>query len=176
VSAGAIILAAGCSKRRALVRVIAAEACASRCDEVAVVVGAYEAEVRAALAGLDVTVVPNPCWPEGGASSIRAGVAFAAKRGFDAVVLVACDDMCVSAGHVDRLVGLYRRSPGVVATVEGGKLGLPAIFGRGVFPRLLRLIADEGVSAILRTDRSALAVPWAEAPRRSERTRAIPSP
>ncbi|MGD0530446.1 MAG: NTP transferase domain-containing protein, partial [Polyangiaceae bacterium] len=80
----AVLLAAGDSRRlgRAkqllpyrgtpLLRRLASEACASRCD-VGVVIHERNGAVEACLDGLPVHVIGNPEWAEGMASSIRRG-------------------------------------------------------------------------------------------------------
>src|SRR5262249_23324500 len=81
-----VVLAAGASRRlgqpkqlvcwrgRPLVHHAVEAALEARVGPVTVVVGAREAEVRAALDGLDVNILAHPGWSEGLGSSIRTAV------------------------------------------------------------------------------------------------------
>ena len=112
----ALILAAGASQRmgrpkqlleyrgRSLVRHAAEVALASRCRPVCVVVGCGAELVRGEVEAMDVRVVPNPAWPDGMSSSIRAGL-LALEQGepVQAVVLMTCDQPLLRAEVLDRL-------------------------------------------------------------------------
>jgi molybdenum cofactor cytidylyltransferase len=164
----AIVLAAGASRRlgspkqllsmrgRPLVRVIAEEALASSCAAVAVVTGAHADATRDALAGLQVACVHNPNWAEGIASSIRAGVTYAAP--FDAALLMVCDQPRLDRTHLDRLAGAF--VAGAVASRYAGVLGVPAVFGRALFPLLFGLRGDKGAREVLRGARPLAAIEW----------------
>ena len=81
-----VILAAGAASRmgqpklllpwkgEALIRHAVRTALEARLDQVVVVTGAAGAEIKAALAGLDVTIVENLDWQEGQSTSVRAGI------------------------------------------------------------------------------------------------------
>lgn len=161
VRVGAAILAAGGSRRlgrpkqlvawrgEPLVATVARQVCASRCDRVAVVLGASAAGCLAALAGLAVAPVCNALWPEGIASSIRCAVAWAVRTRCDALVLVACDQPHLTAAHVDALVAAHRASGRTIGSAYAGTAGIPAIFAAGDLPRLAMLRGDTGARALL---------------------------
>lgn len=167
-----IVLAAGGSSRlgrpkqlllhrgRPLVRLAAEEAIASTCDRVIVVLGAAEAAIRPALAGLDVTIVTNPLWAEGMGSSIRSGVALAASQGCSAALLMLCDQPALDAAHLDALLDAHRHSGGVVASRYDDVLGVPAVFDQSTFADLLALQGAEGAKKVLRRAREVTAIDW----------------
>jgi CTP:molybdopterin cytidylyltransferase MocA len=170
----ALLLAAGESRRlgrakqllayrgRPLLRALAIEACASRCDAVGVVIQERNAAIEACLDGLPVHVIANPEWPEGMASSIRRGARWADCAGFDAVVLLVCDQPALTAAHVDALLDASRSGARVVASRYGRALGVPALFTRGVMPSLLRLRGDVGARSLIRVEAHVTAVDWPE--------------
>ena len=170
----AILLAAGDSRRlgRAkqllacrgmpLLRALASQVCASRCSAVGVVIQERNGAVAACLDGLPVHVVANPEWAEGMASSIRRGARWADCAGYDAVLLLVCDQPALTAAHVDALIDASRSGTRIVASRYGRALGVPALFARALLPSLLRLRGDVGARALIRAKASVTVVDWPE--------------
>jgi CTP:molybdopterin cytidylyltransferase MocA len=167
------ILAAGASRRlgrpkqllpiqgQSLLRRVAIEACGSACARVAVVLGAQAAIIAPTLAGLPVTRLENDSWSEGMASSIRRAVAWASDTQSEALILCVCDQVALTASHLDRLIGTFRGSrSSMVGSAYGGICGVPALFGSDRFPALRRLSGDRGAMGILRADLDTIAVSW----------------
>jgi molybdenum cofactor cytidylyltransferase len=159
-----IILAAGSSARlgqpkqllpfrgRSLLRHAAETALGSVCRPVVVVLGARADRLQTELAGLLVTVVLNPTWTEGMASSIRVGLAALASetRVPDAVVLMLCDQPLVTSAMLDHLVNVHRsEARGIVASAYEETMGVPALFSRKYFPELASLVGDQGAKRII---------------------------
>jgi molybdenum cofactor cytidylyltransferase len=98
-----------------------------------------------------VTIVENPQWKEGMASSIRAGLtavlAEAPKAG--GIVVMLADQPQLTTEHLARLVAAQRTSGrDIVASDYGDHLGPPAYFGRRHFPALQQLHGDVGARAL----------------------------
>jgi CTP:molybdopterin cytidylyltransferase MocA len=121
-------------------------ALASGLDPVLVVVGYRADEVRATLAGHDVSVIDNPNWEEGIASSLRAVL-----TGLTPLI----DVTAVCVGLADQpLIGAeaYRR----VAATDGelvvptyrGQPGNPVMLARSLWPEALELRGDVGAGAL----------------------------
>jgi molybdenum cofactor cytidylyltransferase len=88
---------------------------------------------------------------EGMASSIRVGVGVAAEDGAAGVVVMACDQPAVTAGHLRELmVG----GGEVVASEYVGRRGVPAYFPASAFAELMELRGDVGARKLLRGARS----------------------
>jgi molybdenum cofactor cytidylyltransferase len=119
---------------------------------VAVVVQENDAAVVACLEGLPVTVIPNPGWAEGIASSIRRGVEWATRQASDAVLLLVCDQPALDAAHIDRLLSRYGTGARVVASSYADSLGVPALFGRELFGALLSVRGSTGAKRVIRVD------------------------
>ncbi|MGR3782179.1 MAG: NTP transferase domain-containing protein [Albimonas sp.] len=126
----------------------------SAADEVICVLRPGDAARRAALAGLEVTVVENPEAGEGMAASIRRGLS-AADPEADAALLALADMPEVAAGHADALIEAFDPARGAAicrAADAEGRPGHPVLFGRRFFESLARLSGDEGARDILRTN------------------------
>lgn len=173
----AAVLAAGASARlgrpkqlldlrgRPLVRAVADEVCAV-CSRVSAVVGTgpEAPDVERALEGSGVTLLWNEAWREGMAASVRAGASWAsALPCCEALLLVACDQPRLRAAHLAELVAAWHREGRGRAVGSGydGVVGVPALFPRAVFPRLLALCGQEGARSVLR-EADAVRVDWAD--------------
>jgi molybdenum cofactor cytidylyltransferase len=156
----AVILAAGASRRLGRPKQLvefdgesllrrSVRAARAGCAPVLVVLGSRAPEMEAHLAGLAVTIVPNPEWEEGMAASLRRGVA-ALPAGAEAVLFLVCDQPRVDGALVQRLLETCRAHPGAVVTCAyGGGRGTPSIFPARCFPALLALRGDRGARGML---------------------------
>jgi molybdenum cofactor cytidylyltransferase len=166
-----IVLAAGQASRfgqpkqllrwqdESLVRRAARLALEAGLAPVIVVTGAHEPEVRAALAGLPVTLADNPAWAEGQSTSLRAGLRALPLQTGAAVFLLA-DQPALS---IDLLRGLVNRHAetfvSVVAPQVAGRRTNPVLFDRRTFPVLMNLSGDVGGRALF-SDPQAYPVAW----------------
>jgi molybdenum cofactor cytidylyltransferase len=114
---------------------------ASVLDDLLVVVGAVEVPVPDGA-----VVVPNPRWAEGIATSLRAGVDEAARRGHAAVVVGLGDQPMVPADAWRAVAA--STSPVAVATYAGRR-GNPVRLAAEVWP-LLPAAGDEGARVLMR--------------------------
>ena len=168
LTVAAVILAAGTSSRlgapkqlvelngeRLLDRAvrIAVEA---GCHPVMVVLGAAGTEIQTACNLAGATVVHNPDWPEGMASSIRAAVN-ALPSATGGLLLLACDQPAVTASHLESLIAAARGGGDQlpVASTYAEIKGVPAFFPGTLFHHLRQLTGDCGARSLLD---SALAV------------------
>jgi molybdenum cofactor cytidylyltransferase len=157
-----IILAAGRSTRMGankliadvdgspMVRRVAEAALASRARPVLAVTGHQAAEVRAALAGLDVACIDNPDYAEGLSTSLKAGIKALPPTAEGA--LVALGDMPrITAAHLDRLIAAFAEGAGraIVVPVHAGRRGNPVLWPRALFPEMLQLDGNAGARRLL---------------------------
>ena len=161
----AIILGAGASRRlgepKQLVRFrgetlleravrLAEEAGAS---PAITVLGAHFFEICQAIPQRNSIRVLNDRWQQGIASSIHAGLnALAAiKSATSGVLLLPCDQPRLTAEHLRALLEAFASNAeaAIVASRYAGTLGIPAIFPRSIFPRLLKLRGDQGARGLL---------------------------
>ena len=167
-----VVLAAGTSDRfgesnkllaewegRPLVAHVAGTLSRSAVDAVVVVVGHEADRVRAAVEGPDVTVVDNPDYEAGQATSVRRGALAARDRGADAALFALGDMPTVRPGTVDTLVSAFRAGAGsALAAAHEGTRGNPVLFGARHFDALADLSGDVGGREILLGDDDAALV------------------
>ncbi|MFP4437630.1 MAG: NTP transferase domain-containing protein [Chloroflexaceae bacterium] len=162
-----LLLAAGTSSRmghpkqlldwhgQPMVRHVAQQVPASNLAGLIVVVGAAADRVQAALAGLEITVVTNPDYATGQASSLRAGLRVVPAT-VDAVVVLLADQPLVTPALINTLVATFRQecalaAPGPLAIIPcyRGQRGNPVLLARALFPELQQLQGDVGARAVL---------------------------
>ncbi len=105
--------------------------------------------------GLSDTAVPviNKDWQDGISGSIQAGLR--AVHGMlpatEGVLLLACDQPHLSAGHLSALLRAFssKSASVIAASAYEGALGTPAVFPRAAFRQLFELRGDRGARAIL---------------------------
>ena len=167
----AVILAAGRSTRmggpnkllaelngKKLVRIVTEQALASKASKVIVVTGHQSADVKAALKGLDVTLVNNPQFADGLATSVKAGIA-AVPASADGAIVCLGDMPLIDAKLIDRLVEAFAPDRGslIVVPVAGGRRGNPVLWSRRFFPELMTLDGDIGARHLIAQHAEAVA-------------------
>lgn len=168
-----LLLAAGTSSRmgqpkqlldwhgQPLVRHIAQQALASRLDGLMVVVGAAAEATRTALAGLDLTVVANPDYAAGQATSLRAGLG-ALPEGVAAVVVLLVDQPLVTPEVINHLITTFTQHqpdpPSAVIPRYRGQRGNPVLLAQTLFDELRALEGDVGARVVVQ--RHAAHVLW----------------
>jgi CTP:molybdopterin cytidylyltransferase MocA len=114
-------------------------------DEVILVQGAID---LSAHVGPDVTVLPNPRWEDGIATSLQVAVAHAAVAGHDAVVVGLADQPGVPAGAW-RVIAAAPAEPPIAVALYDGHRGNPVRLAAEVWP-LLPTTGDEGARSLMR--------------------------
>lgn len=134
---------------------------AAGCGPAGVVLGCQHERVAALLGHTAAVLLDNPDWEEGIASSVRVAVHWAAALGCEALLLAACDQPLLTSSHVQALQTRWRaESCTAVASAYQGRRGVPVLFARTWFPRLLSLRGDRGAAALLQDDPEVAVVDW----------------
>ncbi|SFK49647.1 nucleotidyltransferase family protein [Methylorubrum salsuginis] len=171
----AVILAAGLGTRfgpqpkmlaefagKAMVRHAAEAALASMARPVVVVLGAHAEAVRAALSGLDLTLVQNPDFAAGLSTSLKAGLT-ALPPETDAALVLLGDMPRIGAAHLDGLIAAYRSAdprPSAVVPVRDHRRGNPVLLDLNLLKDDLNALSgDRGAGPILNRRADVLEVP-----------------
>jgi molybdenum cofactor cytidylyltransferase len=122
-------------------------------DDVVVVTGTHDREIRDALGAPPITavrIVTNPA-PEGGQiSSLVAGLDVVDRPGVEAVLVMLVDHPLVAPGTVAALLAAWRPArPPVVRPRYEGRAGHPVIFDRAAFGPL-RGALEDGARGVVR--------------------------
>ena len=169
---GAVVLAAGRSSRfraqggseetklvaalngEPIVRRVVRAALASRARPVVVVVGHARRAVEEAIAGLPATIVFNPEYASGIASSLGVGLA-ALPGDVDGSLVLLGDMPNIEAGLIDALIDAFLARPHARAAVplQDGRRGNPVLLGRHLFEEAKRLDRRRGRTAAPRRSR-----------------------
>ena len=162
----AVVLAAGASRRmgdfKQLLRLgdkTFVEHCvdnllASTVDQVIVVTGHREAEVRRAIANRPVKVVHNRHYRSGMASSIKQGVRHVSDKA-DACVISLVDQPRIDAAVINRLIQVYkegahdRGSSLIVIPTYGEKNGHPILLDLALREEILAMDLESGLLRVV---------------------------
>ena len=171
---GIIILAAGASKRfggiakqlltingTSLVRNAADIALAADLGgPVVVVLGDRRAQVAPELDGLGVTLIDNPAFADGVASSVRIGLAglFLMQPTINTFIVMPCDQPFLTPALLQQLVTVQQETgKGIVATRFADQVHMPALFTRPYAEPLSMLTDDRAPKWVIIKHKTDLA-------------------
>jgi molybdenum cofactor cytidylyltransferase len=164
----AVVLSAGQSRRMGgdnkllrpiagvpLIRRTADAVLATAARPVIVVTGHQEAEIRAALAGLDVVFVHNPRFGEGLSTSLKAGLDAVPAEADGALVCLG-DMPAVAAAHIAALIAGFDPAAGrcIGVPTHAGKRGNPTLWARRLFDDMRQVAGDVGARHLIGANES----------------------
>jgi molybdenum cofactor cytidylyltransferase len=124
---------------------------------VVVVLGAYQAQVAAALEGLPVALVHNPHWAAGMGTSVRLGLRTLLAQHPDLPGCLFCvsDQIFLDTSLLRQYLETFRTSGFrentlLAARYASGAVGVPVLFGKNWMPALLQLDDAAGANRILK--------------------------
>ncbi len=163
---GILVLAAGKSQRmgtpkqllryqgKTLLQHAVEAALATAMQPVLLVLGARVELMKEELAGIKgVEFLENKEWEEGMASSIRAGLQAIVKShpATDGVIVMVCDQPFINPELLRELLETQHQSwKPVVASGYKGTGGVPVLFHKSYFGRLMELKGDTGARKIIK--------------------------
>ena len=168
---GIVILAAGSSSRlgqpkqnlvyngQSLLQRTIETALASACGSVVLVLGAHLTSILPLVDIGTISIAENNDWPEGMASSIRAGITHLKKNNPDtnAAIIMLCDQPFVDT-HILNMLMMIKTNSGIAACTYNDTIGPPALFDEIYFDELLSLKGSEGARHLLQKYKDQIAL------------------
>lgn len=135
----------------ALVHRVARQAIEAKIGPVHVVVGHRGDEISAALDGLDVTIIDNPHYATGMASSLKAGLERNDVSAAPGMMVLLADMPNVATGDIRALATAFASVSGtaIVRAVADGQRGNPVILPRSTFEALKAIEGDIGARPVI---------------------------
>ncbi len=129
---------------------------------VLVVLGALHSQMEKELeSAKGIRIVLNNGWEEGMASSIRAGVeaAMQMEKELDGLIIMVCDQPFITKELLQALFQKHQDTgKPIVASSYGENIGVPALFDKQFFSRLLLLEGDTGARKLMKDKAEQTAV------------------
>lgn len=139
-------------KGQSLIRRVTENALALQRGPVVVVLGANRTQIVPELTGLPVTLIDNPSWSTGQASSLKTGLAalYITHKDIENVLILHVDQPLVSLGLLLHMLEISKdEGRGIVACRYGTQVGVPALFNRQYYDELLQLEGDKGLQWVI---------------------------
>ncbi len=131
-------------------------------EPVVVSIGYQHRAVRAALTGLDVTLVENPEYEQGQSRALVHAVVRLPERAEAAVIGVG-DQPWLQPATIRQLIEEWQRTHApIVAPLYLGRRGNPVLFARVLFPELADVTGDVGGRPVIQKHRDEVA--WVPVP------------
>jgi molybdenum cofactor cytidylyltransferase len=156
-----ILLAAGESRRmgefkqllmfagRTFVECCADHLLAARVDELIIVTGHREADVRRALGARAVRFVHNDEYRDGMSSSVKRGIA-AVSPAATAALVALVDQPQIDSSIINRVIAEYEKHPSlIVIPTYGGRNGHPVLLDFQLRDELLAFDASQGLRQVI---------------------------
>jgi molybdenum cofactor cytidylyltransferase len=168
---GIIVLAAGSSSRMGqskqlleiggeqLLLKSAKVAWQSEAERVIVVLGANEDDHRQIIEHLPIEITSNENWQKGMGSSLKKGLKELLQivPALEAVLIMVCDQPLLTTKHLNQIIKKFKltRSP-IVASYYSASAGVPALFDKSLFEKLLNVEDDSGAKKIIQQHKEAV--------------------
>jgi len=165
-SIGIIILAAGASRRMGspkqllkidnqtlIERAIAITQALDK-KQTVVVLGANAEKITPFISAQpSVDYIINEHWEQGMGTTLKVGLEFLlnTEMDFSAVIVMVCDQPYLSTKKLQELIDRYHETKAaIVATTYNSIIGVPALFSKALFDKLISLDKDEGARKIIK--------------------------
>ncbi|WP_159947945.1 molybdopterin-binding/glycosyltransferase family 2 protein [Rhizobium sp. 18065] len=135
----------------ALVHRVARQAIEAKIGPVHVVVGHRSDEVSAALHGLDVTIIDNPHYATGMASSLKTGLERTEVSEAPGMLVLLADMPNVATDDIRALAKAFAKASAtaIVRAVADGQRGNPVILPRSTYEALKAIEGDIGARPVI---------------------------
>ena len=158
-----VILAAGESKRMNTVKQLLLwknstlleytikQSILSQTRDVFVVLGAHKNKILNTIDAKEITIIDNPNWPMGMGSSIISALDYfhKFKMEYDAIFIVLIDQPLLNVTYYNKLINKYIEGFKIITSSYKKGFGVPAIFDKTYFDKLMDLHAGQGAKKII---------------------------
>ena len=103
----------------------------------------------------DVNICINPNWSHGLGNSIAFAVKNVLNNDFtpDGILICLADQPLLTYGYLNSLIHNFKKdSSKIIATNYKNRVGVPALFPKLLFPKLVLLDGDQGAKDLLNTE------------------------
>lgn len=100
-----------------------------------------------------VDYIINEHWEQGMGTTLKVGLEFLlnTEMDFSAVIVMVCDQPYLSTKKLQELIDRYHETKAaIVATTYNSIIGVPALFSKALFDKLISLDKDEGARKIIK--------------------------
>jgi molybdenum cofactor cytidylyltransferase len=121
-------------------------------EKVLVVLGAKELAHRKVIQHQPVEIIGNENWQKGMGSSLKKGLKelLLTTPKLDAALVMVCDQPLLTTQHLNQIIKKFEltKSP-IVASFYSGTAGVPVLFAKSIFEKLLNVEDKEGAKKII---------------------------
>ena len=129
----------------------------SKSNAVFCVLGANEEIIKKSIENYKIETIFNPNFKNGLSSSIVAGIHHLSTKNFDSVLIMLADQPSVNSEYLNNLIKTSINNPSkITASNYQNKMGVPAIFPKSYFQKLLNLKGDKGAKVLLNENHSEI--------------------
>lgn len=162
---GIIILAAGESKRlgrpkqllkfrnKTLIALTIEKTLRTKKKEIIVVLGSNAERINTEISNFPVKICINKEWKNGMASSIKFGLEKLTNEypAIDAALILLCDQPLINSEQINSFIEEFSNTEKqIIAAKYKNTIGVPAIFSKDFFVKLLKLKGNLGAKAIIK--------------------------
>jgi molybdenum cofactor cytidylyltransferase len=127
-------------------------AIASGIERILVVLGANERTHREVIEKLPIEIIVNQTWESGMGNSLKAGLSYLLKTypEMEGVIIMVCDQPLVTEQHLKKLAQEFQFGKNqIVASSYSGLAGVPALFAKSFFGKMLAMGDEHGAKKII---------------------------
>jgi molybdenum cofactor cytidylyltransferase len=120
-------------------------------ESVLVILGANNSLIRKEITYPNISIIENPYWESGIASSIKLGLNALLNMNpkTDAILLMVCDQPFIESAVLQRLLDAQNNTgQPIIGSSYDNTYGIPALFHSTLFPDLMELNGDHGAKKL----------------------------
>ncbi len=120
-------------------------------EDVFVILGAHKKTIINVIDTTGITIIDNPHWSLGMSTSIKAAFRYFLnnKLEYDAILIMLVDQPLLTFKHYNNLINKYINSRNIITSSYEKGFGVPAIFDKAYFDRLVNLQNDQGAKKVI---------------------------